>query len=278
MRIRAGYQIAYDCPRATPMLLMLNVRPERAGDLETPDLVRAEPSIPIERYVDAFGNVCTRLVAPPGRIVFRNDFVIRDSGAPDPVLENARQERVEDLPNDVIEYLLPSRYCEMEHLSDLAWGLFGGVPEGWARVQAVVDYAHQRIAFGYEHARKTKTAFEVHEERAGVCRDYAHLAITLCRCLNIPARYCTGYLGDIGVPALPSPMDFSAWFEVWLDGAWRTFDARHNHPRIGRILMGVGRDATDVAITTSFGPTTLAEFVVFTDELAEAEQRQAAAR
>ncbi|HEX4181518.1 MAG TPA: transglutaminase family protein [Caulobacteraceae bacterium] len=277
MRIRAGYRIVYDSPAETPMLLMLSVRPERADDLETPDVIHTDPPVPIEVYLDAFGNWCGRLVAPAGRITIENNFIIRDSGLPDPILENAQQHPVEDLPSDVIEYLLPSRYCEMEHLTDLAWRLFGATPTGWARVQAVVDYTHQRIAFGYEHARKTRTAFEAHQEGAGVCRDYAHLAITLCRCLNIPARYCTGYLGDIGVDPLPPPMDFSAWFEVWLGGAWRTFDARHNAPRIGRILMAVGRDATDVAITTTFGPSTLVEFTVFTDELAEESARAATA-
>jgi len=267
MRIRAGYRITYETSVPTPMLLMLNVRPERAVDLETPDTVRVTPEVRLSSYHDAFGNLCTRLLTPAGRTTFTTDFVIRDSGLPDPVFPEADQQPVETLPDSVIEYLLPSRYCETEHLTNLAWSLFGGVTPGWARVQAIVDYAHQRITFGYEHARNTKTAFEVHEERCGVCRDFAHLAIALCRCMNIPARYCTGYLGDIGVAPVPAPMDFSAWFEVYLDGAWRTFDARHNKPRIGRILMAVGRDATDVAITTTFGVATLVNFEVITEEL-----------
>jgi transglutaminase-like putative cysteine protease len=266
MRIRAGYRISYDSPGPTPMLLMLNVRPERLGDLEIPDTLTTDPNIPRHAYIDAFGNICTRLTAPAGRLTLFTAFVARDSGEPDPVLPHLMQHAVEDLPDPVIEYLLPSRYCELEHMNDLAWRLFGRTPPGWARVQAIVDYVHDRIRFGYEHARATKTAFEAHEEQAGVCRDYAHLAITLCRCLNIPARYCSGYLGDIGIPPIDAPMDFSAWFEVWLGGAWRTFDARHNRPRIGRILMAVGRDATDVALSTNFGPTTLAAFEVFTDE------------
>jgi transglutaminase-like putative cysteine protease len=249
------------------MLLMLNVRPERAGDLETPDELKVDPPAPVHRYTDAFGNICSRLVAPAGRTTFSTRFVIRDSGLPDPVLPDAEQEPVEAIPDAAVQFLLPSRYCELEHLNDLAWRLFGQTRPGWERVQAVVDYAHDRIKFGYPHARPTKTAFEAHEERAGVCRDYAHLAITLCRCLNIPARYCTGYLGDIRVPPLPPPMDFSAWFEVWLGGGWRAFDARHNEPRIGRTLMGIGRDAADVAITTNFGPANLVHFEVFTDEL-----------
>lgn len=267
MRIRAGYEIAYDCPAPTPMLLMLHVRPERIGDLETSDAVTTDPVVPLRQYMDRFGNVCTRLVAPAGRITLRADFVIRDDGEPDPVVPDAIQHAVEDLPDHVIEFLLPSRYCELELLNDLAWKTFGDTPPGWARVQAIVDYAHERISFGYHHARPTKTANEAHEEGCGVCRDYAHLAITLCRCMNIPARYCTGYLGEIDVPPSGAPMDFSAWFQVWLGGAWRTFDARHNRPRVGRILMGVGRDATDVAITTNFGPMSLADFRVLTERL-----------
>jgi transglutaminase-like putative cysteine protease len=192
--------------------------------------------------------------------------VARDSGEPDPVNPGAIQHPVENLPNEVIVFLLASRYCETEHLSDLAWRLFGDIPPGWARAQAIVEYAHRRIAFGYEHARPTKTAFEAHEEGFGVCRDYAHLAITLCRCMNIPARYCTGYLPDIGVPA-DGEMDFCAWFEVYLGDRWHVLDARHNKPRIGRILMARGRDATDAAITTSFGPNILAGFKVRAEEV-----------
>jgi transglutaminase-like putative cysteine protease len=269
MRIKAGYRIVYETPGPTPMLLMLNVRPERAADLETPDAILTDPPLPIRTYRDGFGNICSRVLAPAGRTRFHTDFVIRDSGACDPVLPDAGQSAVEDLPDDLIKYLLPSRYCETERLHDVAWGLAGATPPGWARVQAVCDYTHERIRFGYEHARPTKTAYDAHLEQAGVCRDYAHLAITLCRCLNIPARYCTGYLGDIRVEVLPGPMDFSAWFEVWLGGAWRAFDARHNTPRIGRTLMGIGRDAADVAIITTFGLASLVDFEVFTDELVE---------
>ena len=267
MKIRLGYEIAYDCPAPTPMLLLLNVRPERHDDLETPDFLRTEPSVPVHQYRDGFGNVCSRIVAPAGRIVLKNDFIIRDSGEPDPVDPDAPQHPVEGLPDDVVTFLLGSRYCETQHMNDLAWRLFGGTPMGWARVQAIVDYAHERVEFGYHHARPTRTAWEAHEEGRGVCRDFAHLAVTLCRCMNIPARYCTGYLGDIGVPISAAPMDFSAWFQVYLGGAWRTFDARHNTPRIGRVLMAIGRDATDVAITTHFGPAYLTGFKVITDEL-----------
>ena len=276
MRIRAGYEITYDCPAPTPMVLMLNVRPERVEDLDTPDTLVCRPRLSSRRYIDAFGNRCARVVAPQGRVTFATDFVIRDSGQPDPVCPAAQQHSVEALPHGALEYLLPSRYCELELMNDLAWKQFGDTPPGWPRVQAIVDYVHQRIEFGYPYARPTKTAWQAHEERQGVCRDFAHLAITLCRCMNIPARYCTGYLGDIGVPPVDAPMDFSAWFQVWLGGAWRTFDARHNKPRIGRILMAVGRDATDVAITTAFGTNLLVGFNVVTEEVREAEPRRRA--
>jgi transglutaminase-like putative cysteine protease len=268
MRIRAGYEITYECPQPTPMLLMLNVHASRFQDLETPDVIRTEPQIPLRQYHDGFGNLCSRIVCPPGRTVLSADFVVRDSGLPDPISPDAIQHPVENLPDEVIVYLLASRYCETEHLSDLAWKLFGDVAPGWARAQAIVLYANKRITFGYEHARPTKTAFEAHEEGFGVCRDYAHLAITLCRCMNIPARYCTGYMGDIGIPVV-GEMDFSAWFEVYLGDRWHVLDARHNRPRIGRILMARGRDATDAAIVTSFGPNTMTGFKVVSDELPE---------
>ena len=266
MRIRAGYEITYECPQPTPMLLLLNVHSSRVQDLETPDVMRTDPQIPVTHYHDGFGNLCSRIVCPAGRTVLSADFVIRDSGLPDPISPDAIQHPVENLPNEAIVYLLASRYCETEHLSDLAWKLFGDVPPGWARARAIVEYANKRITFGYEHARPTKTAFEAHEEGFGVCRDYAHLAITLCRCMNIPARYCTGYMGDIGIPVV-GEMDFSAWFEVYLGDRWHVLDARHNRPRIGRILMARGRDATDAAIVTSFGPNTLAGFKVISDEI-----------
>ena len=267
MRIRAGYDIAYDLPRPTPMVLMLNVRPERRSDVETYDTIYTEPNLAVHAYVDTFGNRCSRIMAPAGRVRLYADFVVRDSGLPDPVVPFAGQAPVEHLPDDVMIFLLASRYCETDMLMDLAWSLFGNTPPGWKRVQAIVDYVHQRIKFGYEHARPTRTAGEGHAEQVGVCRDYAHLAVALCRCMNIPARYCTGFLGDIGVPFSPAPMDFSAWFEVYLGGAWRTFDARHNTPRIGRIVMAVGRDAADTAITTTFGPNVLTKFEVITEEL-----------
>lgn len=267
MRIRAGYDIIHDCPVETPMVFLLNVHPSRAKDLETPDVMTTSPVVQMHRYNDIFGNVATRVVAPPGPFRVTADFVIQDVGQPDAPCYDARQHAIEDLPDEAMTFLLPSRYCETEHLLGLAWSLFGGVEPGWKRVQAIVDYVHQRITFGYLNARNTRTAFEAHQEQVGVCRDFAHLAVALCRCMNIPARYCTGYLGDINVDTIASPMDFSAWFEVYLGGAWRTFDARHNKPRTGRILMARGRDATDVAIATIFGSAWLDRFDVVTEEL-----------
>jgi transglutaminase-like putative cysteine protease len=271
MKIRAGYEICYDCPQPTAMILMLSVHPSRIGDLFTPDRLRTDPPIPANFYHDGFGNLCHVIRAPGGRLTMASDFLVRDSGAPDEVAPDAPQHSLEALPVDTLVYLLGSRYCETDRLGDFAWSRFGNLPKGWPLVQAICDYVHSRIRFGYEHASPTKTAWDAHNEGRGVCRDFAHLAITLCRCMNIPARYCTGYLGDIGVPVDDMPMDFSAWFEVYLGNRWYTFDARHNKPRIGRILMARGRDATDVAIVTSFGPCTLASFKVITNEVTAAE-------
>jgi len=266
MKIRAGYKISYECPQLTPMIAMLNVHPSRVQDLVTPDDLILEPPVPANSYRDGFGNVCHVIHAPKGRLTISSDFVIRDSGKPDDVAPDAEQYALEKLPVETLVYLLGSRYCETDLFTELAWAKFGNVRKGWPLVQAICDYVHNHLTFGYEHASPTKTAWQAHSERRGVCRDFAHVAITLCRCMNVPARYCTGYLGDIGVPPEPDPMDFSAWFEVYL-GRWYTFDARHNTPRVGRILMARGRDATDVAIVTSFGPCKLANFHVITDEL-----------
>ena len=270
MRISAGFEISYECPAPTPMTLLLSVRPERMADLLTPQRVIASPNTLLHPFRDLYGNAAHRLVAPAGPITFRADFVIEDSGEPDPVLPDAIQHPVEALPADALTYLLASRYCETELLMPMAWSLFGNTPPGWARVQAIVDYVHDRIEFGYHHASPTRTAHGAHQDQRGVCRDFAHLAVALCRCMNIPARYVTGYLGDIGIAPIDAPMDFSAWFEVYLGGGWRVFDARHNTPRIGRIPMAYGRDAADVAITTSFGPAWLRGFAVVTDEVIEA--------
>jgi len=267
VRIRAGYDIAFNCFQEVPMVLMLTVHPSRKADLLTDHSMRISPNVLAKDYTDVFGNVCTRLVAPAGRIEIRTEFVIKDSGLPDAVAPNAPQVPLHELPDSALMYLLGSRYCDTQKLSDLAWSTFGHVDGGWQRVQAICDYVHDRIQFGYRFARSDRTASEGHQERIGVCRDFAHLAVALCRCVNIPARYCTGYLGDIGVPLDPAPMDFSAWFEAYIGGRWYTFDARHNHPRIGRIVIARGRDAADVAISTMFGPTELAHFSVLTEEI-----------
>jgi len=251
------------------MVLMLSVHPDRQHDLLTDHRIEFSSAVAARDYLDSFGNICTRLVAPPGLLEVSNRFVVRDSGLPDKTDIDAVQWPVDRLPDDVLVFLLGSRYCDTQKLSNLAWSLFGWRPSGWQQVQAICDYVHNRLQFGYHHARNDRTAAEGHDERIGVCRDFAHLAVTLCRCLNIPARYCTGYLGDIGVPRDPAPMDFSAWFEAFLDGQWFTFDARHNHPRIGRIALARGRDAADVAISTSFGPAFLSKFTVLTEEVVD---------
>ena len=271
MKIHAGYDITYECPQPTPMLLALSVHPSRMADVIGPHQITFDPPIGATEYRDGFGNICHRVLAPAGRLTISTRFDVLDPGTPDVVVPEARGIPVQELPDDALVFLLASRYCETDRLSDLAWSLFGGVEPGWARVQAICDYAHERITFGYEHADVYRTAFSGHTDRVGVCRDYAHLAVALCRCMNIPARYCTGYLGDIGVPPVDAAMDFSAWFEAYLGGHWYTFDARHNTPRIGRILMARGRDATDVAIATTFGACRLVGFNVVTDEVKPGE-------
>ena len=267
MKIRCGFELEFTSDQPAPMMLMLSVRPDRHADLLTPETLRTSPAVPVHLYRDSFDNVCSRVMAPAGVLTVSSDFVVADSGLPDAIVPDAVQHAIEDLPDEALRYLLPSRYCESDLLVGEAWALFGSTPEGWPRVQAIVDHAHQRIKFGYPPARARRTAMEARSERVGVCRDFAHLAVTLCRCMNIPARYVTGYLGDIGVAPIDAAMDFSAWFQVWLGGAWRTFDARHNKPRIGRILMAVGRDATDVALSTTFGSTRLTGFKVITEEV-----------
>lgn len=269
MLIRIGYEIVYFCPQPTPMILTLNVHYTRASDLVAPDYLITHPTVPVSAYRDSFGNWCTRIVAPQGRLRITTDALVRDSGLPDPVVPTAQQHAVQHLPEETLIFLLGSRYCETDLLSNVAWNLFSHTPTGWGRVQAICDFVHHHIVFGYEYANVTKTAWQAFNERRGVCRDYAHLAIAFCRCMNIPARYCTGYLGDIGVPPPYGPMDFAGWFEAYLDGNWYTFDARNNTPRIGRVLIARGRDASDVAISTTFGPNTLESFKVVTDEVLE---------
>ncbi|TIT23429.1 MAG: transglutaminase family protein [Mesorhizobium sp.] len=266
MLIRLGYEIAIECAAATPVVSLLDIHRDRQADIKRQTRVLTSPSVTTRVYHDLFGNSCRRFTAPAGSFRILYDAVVEDSGEPDEVNTLAREVPVAELPDEVLGYLLGSRYCETDHLGDLAWQLFGQLPPGWARVQAIVDYVHNRLSFGYGYARSTRTAAQAHEERVGVCRDFAHLAITLCRCMNIPARYVNGYLGDIGVPADPAPMDFSAWVEVFLDGRWYTFDPRHNVPRIGRVVIARGRDATDVPLLHSFGPHRLTLFKVWTHE------------
>lgn len=267
MQIRVGFEMVYDCPQPTPMVLNLNVHYTRVSDLVGRDDLVVDPPVPMSAYRDSFGNWCTRLVAPKGRTRISANALVNDSGIPDVVAPHAQQHAVQDLPEETLLFLLGSRYCEADRLSEIAWKLFGDGPTGWGRVQAICEFVHNHLTFGYEHARKTRSAYEAYFDRTGVCRDYAHLAVAFCRCMNIPARYCTGYLGDFGIPPPYGPMDFSAWFEAYLDGRWYTFDPRNYIPRIGRVLIARGRDASDVALAVTFGPNTLVSFKVWTDEV-----------
>ncbi len=266
MIILAGYRITFDSVSPTPINLMLSVHPERREDLLSADVCAPSRDCSVLVHVDSFGNLVTRVLAPTGATTFTSEFLISDAGEVEPAAPDAGQVAIEDLPADTLQFLLSSRYCEIDEMVSLAWSLFGATKPGWERVEAIVDWTHRHLDYDYKRARANRTARQAYEERTGVCRDYAHLAIALCRSMNIPARYCTGYLGDIRVPALPTPMDFHAWFEVFLDGGWHTFDARHNQRRIGRILIARGRDAADVAISTTFGATWLTEFRVITEE------------
>ncbi|MEA3207470.1 MAG: hypothetical protein QOE70_527 [Chthoniobacter sp.] len=268
MLIKVGYEIAFNFPAAVPMVLMLRLHPSRQRSVRTGESFTVSPELPIHEFIDGYGNRCGRTFAPPGRVVFGNDVVVEDDGRPDPQSLDARQHDVQDLPDETLPFLLGSRYCEVDsELNDFSWNRFSASPAGWPRVQAICDFVHHHISFDYMKARRDRTAREAFREGVGVCRDFTHLAITLCRCMNIPARYATGYLGDIGVPPAPFPMDFSAWFEVYLGGHWHVFDARHNEPRIGRVLMARGRDAADVALATTFGQNHLESFKVWTDEV-----------
>ena len=269
MLIRLGYDIQFDIPAPVAMVALLNVHPSRTACLLEPDQLQITPPVPVNVYHDTFGNLCSRFVAPPGRLRLSNSTLFSDSGLPDAVSPTARELPVEELPPETLLFLLASRYCEVDRFLDIAGGLFGNSAPGWPRVQAICDWVHSNVTFGYHFASPTKTAMDVYSDRTGVCRDFQHLAITFCRCMNIPARYATGYLGDIGVPVV-LPMDFSAWFEVYLEDRWWSFDARNNMPRIGRILMATGRDAADVAMTTSFGTTFLSSFHVVAEEEAVA--------
>lgn len=268
MLIKIGFDMEFEVLGPTPMILMLYIHPDRQADLRAPEKIKVEPDVPLHDFTDLFGNRCARLVAPPGMVRFSLETMIEDSGEPDAIDHDAIQHPIEDLPDDVLPFLLTSRYCEVDKLSDIAWQLFGDTQPGWGRAQAIVEWVHKHITFGYHFADSTKSAFDCYNDGRGVCRDFSHLALTFMRCMNIPARYATGYMGDIGVP-LVLPMDFSGWFEAYLGGRWYTFDARHNMQRIGRIVMARGRDAADVALTTNFGRAILKKFFVISDEISE---------
>ena len=266
MLIRFGFEIDIECAAPVPMLLALSTHSELEGRLIGKDHVLATPQCDSRSYLDRFGNRITRIVAPRGATKFSSDCVIDFDGKADIQAPAAHQHEISDLPDGVLSYLLASRYCDSDNLIPQAWSLFGNYPEGWSRVQAITQFVHNHVSFGYQFGRANKTASEVFREKTGVCRDFAHLAISLCRAMNIPARYASGYLGDIGVP-YSGAGDFCAWFEVYLGGRWYTFDARYNMPRAGRILMVRGSDAADVAMITSFGNYDLKYFKVWSDEL-----------
>jgi transglutaminase-like putative cysteine protease len=267
MNILYGFDIELQLPQAITLLTVMDLHPSRQPDVVTESGLHTSPAARTATLVDGFGNVTRRITAQAGALSLQLTGVVQDSGAPDEVNPLADSVPVSDLPTEVLPFLTASRYCETDLLSNFAWAHFGGVRGGWAKVQAICDFVHERLVFSYPNARETRTAAQALEEKSGVCRDFTHLAVTLCRCLNIPARFCNGYLGDIGIPPDPAPMDFNAWFEAYLDGRWYTFDARHNQPRIGRILISRGRDAADVAMITSYGPHRLTKFKVLTEEI-----------
>jgi transglutaminase-like putative cysteine protease len=270
MLIRFGCALEFECAQATPMILNLNVHYSRCSDLVRPDHLLIYPAVPMSVYRDVFGNWRTRTVAPPGRFRVGTDGQIRDTGEPDAIFPYAFEQTVDSLPDDTLPFLLPSRYCETELLAPAACSLFGSMTPGWGRVQAICDFVHQHISFDYQAARPTKTAWEAYNERRGVCRDYTHLAIALCRSLNIPARYCSGFLADTGVPAMPVRTEFASWMEVYLAGSWHVFDPRHNQRRTGRVLIARGQDAADVSACMTFGPTALKSIKVWTNEVQQA--------
>jgi transglutaminase-like putative cysteine protease len=262
MKLSVGYKLVYDCPQPTPMMLMLNTHFTCAPSILVADLLTVDPPVPLAQYRDSFGNLCSRMVAPQGRITLTTSALLEVSNQPELLSVEGEQHPVEQLPDECLMFLLGSRYCETDLMSDTAWQLFGSTAPGAARVQAICNFVNGHITFGYQHARPTKTAFQVYQERLGVCRDFAHLAVTLCRAMNIPARYCTGYISDVNLPPPYASMDFAAWFEAYVGGRWQLFDPRNNAPRTGRVLMARGRDAADVALSNTFGPTTLLEFTV----------------
>lgn len=270
MLIRIGHEITIEAEQDTPLICLVTPHVARHGDFTGPELVQTDPHVPVHSYFDLYGNICRRMIAPAGRFTLRGDVTLHDSGQQDPADEAAAEWPVEALPDDVLLYLNGSRYVETDLLSQEAWDLFGNVDPGWNRVSHVVDYAHRRLRFDYQQACATRTAADANRERVGVCRDFAHLALGFLRALNIPARYVNGYVGDIGVPPVPDPMDFAAWIEVFLGGRWWTFDPRNNQRRIGRVVVARGRDATDVPLLNSFGQHRLEEFTVWCHPVDEA--------
>jgi len=273
MLIRSEFDIQFHLACETPMVAMLHLHPSLEGRLRSSDELMVEHvdvsskrEIIPESYLDSFGNRCSRFTAPEGALRLSGMNVVETDGEPEPDPVNARQYAVQELPQEVLQFLLPSRYCEVDRFTGIAMDLFGWCAQGWERAAAIRNWTHSKIAFDYQKARSTKTAMDVFTEREGVCRDFQHLAITLSRAMNIPARYVTGQMGDIRMP-YSGPGDFSAWYQVFLDGRWWNMDARHNQPRWGRLLMATGRDATDVAITTSFGKMDLTHFYVESNEI-----------
>lgn len=269
MKFKLGYELRYRFPQPTPVITQLTLHYSRQSDLLTRDDMIVRPSVPVTGYRDLFGNWCGRFLAPAGQMVISADFTIRDSGAPDALPPAASQVPVENLPEEALAFLLPSRYCDSDRLLDLAWEHFGSATPGLERVQAVCDFVHRHLTFDYAQARPTRSAYDAYQEQVGVCRDFAHLGVAFCRALNIPARYCAGFLSDAGTEPPYPPGDFAGWFDAYLGGAWHSFDPRNNTPRIGRFLLARGRDAADVAITTTFGPNTLEGFRVWADEVPE---------
>ncbi|MEJ8852229.1 transglutaminase family protein [Variovorax rhizosphaerae] len=271
MLIKIGYDIELEVSAPTTLIYLLQVHPSRERDVQGGmENITLSPPLLTDFYLDDFDNHCARVHVDAGvsSVRLRNESVVYDNGSPDPQAFGAFQYAPADLPVEALRFLLPSRYCEVDgELLQVAWNMFGNTPLGWSRVQAICDFVHSHLTFDYRRARSTRSALEAFRERTGVCRDFTHLAITLCRCMNIPARYVTGYLGDIGIPPVRYPMDFSAWFEVYLGDRWHTFDARHNVPRIGRIVIARGRDAADVPITMVFGANRLSHFKVITEEI-----------
>lgn len=269
MHVRVGCEFIVESSAPTPTAGIVRPR-DRGWHTLLDERYSLSPDVPIHAYVDGFGNHVWRWTAPEGQMRIRYDAIVDVPPGADPLLVDLPGTPVDALPDEVLVYTLPSRHCQSDLVIDTAWQLFGELPDGSARVQAICDWAHTNIEYGYGNSISTTSGYDAYQQRRGVCRDFAHIAVMFCRAMNIPARYVCGYLPDIAVPYDPVPMDFHAWFEAYLDGEWRTYDARHNTPRIGRVLIARGRDAVDTAFLTSYGPSTLTGFTVWADEIDEA--------